>query len=158
MTSSSASRNDVAALAAELVAGHRAQWDAEDRCRSASDDASVAAAKREIDRLNSVRVGLIERIDAWVADRVDANDGSALHTESIGSVIDRLGIAHVRAERLRSLAEDGGRAPRLLERAERAERQLRDLAGAYDQLVADLAAGRRRVPEWKPLKSYGEAG
>jgi hypothetical protein len=34
--------------------------------------------------------------------------------------------------------------------------QLAELAQAYDDLVRDVAAGRRRLPRWRPLKSYPE--
>ncbi len=131
-----------------LGAHHHQQWAAEDNSRAAIDVDELARAKRLIDELNARRVELVEQIDKWIAAETTARPEASLHTETLGSVIDRLAIAWVRANHLTTATGD-------LQLARDALRQLAELAGAYDDLVRDLAAGRRRLPAWRSLKRYG---
>lgn len=134
--------------ARDLAGHHQRQWNAEDasRARAASAE-NVAATKRLIDDLNAERVALVEQIDKWVAGKIHSRVDASLHTETLGSVIDRLAIAWVRANSLIN-TEDAR------DRARLALRQLAELADAYDDLVRDVAAGHRRLPAWRPLKTY----
>jgi hypothetical protein len=141
-------RHPLVPTAEELAAHHRRQWAAEDDSRAAIDADAVARAKRLIDELNARRVELVEQIDRWVAAETTARPEASLHTETLGSVIDRLAIAWVRANHLTTATGD-------LQLARDALRQLAEMAGAYDDLVRDLAAGRRRLPTWRSLKRYG---
>jgi hypothetical protein len=94
----------------------------------------------EIDRR---RTELVMAIDDWVARGVPQHRlGATLHTETVGAVIDRLAESSVRAHHaLMTLdAQD--------ERLHCAWHHLAELADAYDDLVRDIVAGRRRLPEW----------
>ena len=146
----------ILALAQRLARHHQEQWAAEDRCHDRwADDRVVASLKRAIDAMNANRVEMVEQIDAWVTQRVVSPQHAPLHTETFGSVIDRLAVAWVRA---RNLA--GGRDPAdptARDRGRRAAHQLAELATAYDGLVGELRSGRRRVPGWYALQSYGAA-
>jgi hypothetical protein len=140
----------ISAVAGALAVQHREQWRAEERTRDGGARPEVIVAnKRLIDRLNARRVEQIEQVDEWVAEHVPQRLDGRLHTETLGSVIDRLAIAWVRME---SFTSDGSDA-----RAEAAERQLGELAIAYDQLVHDVVAGHRRLPNWRSLKSFRSA-
>ncbi|EHK86495.1 hypothetical protein SZMC14600_14695 [Saccharomonospora azurea SZMC 14600] len=139
-------------MANDLAAHHQRQWHAEDASRAPGASAEdVAAGKRLIDELNARRVALVEQVDEWVARQVhNVVPHASLHTETLGSVIDRLAIAWVRANNL----INSGHAR---DRARLALRQLAELADAYDDLIREVAAGHRRLPAWRPLKAYRSA-
>lgn len=132
----------VLTVGARLAEQHRRQWAAEDLSRSpGASDAAVAGTKRRIDQLNLLRAHCVDEIDAWCDTHLPESTVDApLHTETVGSVVDRLAIAAVRASQLRTA---------------RAGAQLEELAHAYSTLISDITAGRRRVPSWRTLKAYG---
>lgn len=135
-------------IANDLAAHHQRQWHAEDASRApGASTTDVAASKRLIDELNTRRIALVEKIDTWVAREIHGRVDASLHTETLGSVVDRLAIAWVRANSLINTAV-------ARDRARLALRQLAELAGAYDDLIRDVAAGHRRLPAWRSLKSY----
>lgn len=137
--------------ASELAVHHQRQWHAEDASRAAGASAEdIAASKRLIDGLNAHRVALVEQIDEWVAARIGNGAEASLHTETLGSVIDRLAIAWVRANSLIKTSDTGDRAHLAL-------RQLAELADAYEDLIFEVATGHRRLPAWRPLKTYKSA-
>ncbi|WP_418153961.1 DUF4254 domain-containing protein [Actinoalloteichus caeruleus] len=141
----------VLSTATELAAQHGQQWQAEDVSRACGVSAeAIAESKRFIDDLNARRVALVERIDEWVSAQLRSRADAPLHTETLGSVVDRLAIAWVRLNSLINTnnARDAARL---------ALRQLAELADAYDDLIRDVATGQRRLPAWRPLKTYRSA-
>lgn len=136
------------AAAGRLARCHQRQWAAEDGCRTPGAPAEeVARLKRRIDALNATRAALVEQIDIWAEGEIRHVGAGMLHTETLGSVVDRMAVAWVRANNLAA----AGDQPLL---ARRAWRQSAELAEAYDGLVMEVAAGHRRLPAWRPLKSY----
>ncbi|WP_245550783.1 DUF4254 domain-containing protein [Nocardia paucivorans] len=89
------------------------------------------------------RMELVMAIDDWVMRNVpQTRMGATLHTETIGAVIDRLAEASVRAHHaLMTLVSDD-------ELLHSAWHHLAELTDAYDDLVREIMAGRRRLPEW----------
>ena len=139
----------VLCVARDMAANHQRQWQAENISRTPDASAEdVVGSKRLIDGLNAHRVALVEQIDEWVGAEVGGWVGASLHTETFGCVVDRLAIAHVRANNLTDAGGDHDLARVAL-------RQLVELAEAYDDLVRDVETGRRRLPAWRSLKSYG---
>ncbi len=148
-------KNPFIRISSELCDHHRRQWEAEDQARqSRTDTETLAGIKREIDTMNMRRSGLIDELDEWVADHFPQDHEAPLHTETLGSVVDRLCIAWVRSQKLR-LKESGSPALGTPGRGALAARQLAELGTAFDTLVREVASGRRQVPEWRLLKSYG---
>src|SRR5271155_981864 len=91
---------ELAAVMDPVVSLHHSntlQWHREDDAREDdADDAMVAAAKRDIDRLNSARHGFIEAIDRAILCAINPREDAPLVTESPGMAIDRLSVLVIR--------------------------------------------------------------
>ena len=143
-----------------ILALHRnnaEQWDREDDARGDNaDDAMVAAAKRDIDRLNGARHSFIEAIDRAILPALDRCEGAPLVTESPGMAIDRLSVLVIRIASTEARAASGSAdASRYRERLPRLWSQLRALEEAITALLNDLAEGSRRFVAYESLKLYG---
>lgn len=99
-----------------------------------------AAVVLEIERR---RIELVMAIDDWVARNVIQHRlGATLHTETVGAVIDRIAESSVRAHHaLMTLAAHD-------DQLHGAWHRLAEIADAYDDLIREVLAGRRRLPEW----------
>lgn len=129
-------------------------WDAEDEARDHSVSSEILGeTKRRIDRLNHRRNQLIDRIDeALIAlgASVVSSSAAPIHTETFGSVLDRLSVLTLRMLHTEQTASDrGDRMPVL-------HSQMRQLNDALDELVAEVIEGRRRLPRSQKLKIYGK--
>jgi hypothetical protein len=149
-----------AAILDPVVALHRnnrEQWDREDDVRrDNADDARVAAAKRDIDRLNFARHGYIEAIDRAILCTIDPPPGTPLVTESPGVAIDRLSVLVIRIGSTEARAASGAADAELYsERLPRLRNQLDALENAIGSLLDDLARGTRRFHVHESLKLYG---
>jgi hypothetical protein len=144
-----------------LHANNAEQWDREyDARKPGADDAVVAAAKRDIDRLNRARHGFIEAIDQAISGALDPGGGpgggAPLVTESPGMAIDRLSVLVIRLATTEARAAVGtADAGRYAERLPRLRRQLDALVEATASLLEELASGARRFHAYESLKLYG---
>ena len=143
-------------LLLELLCSNLEQWELEDVTRlPGSDDATVARAKRSIDRLNLERHRLAERVDAAIDATLVQSATATPSTESPAMAFDRLSVLAIRLDRtgrVARMAENGGGdfGRRLL----RLRGQLDELAAALDALLEDVRAGRRRFVPYEHLKLY----
>jgi hypothetical protein len=146
-----------------ILALHRSnaeQWIREDDVReNPGNDALVAAAKRDIDRLNNARHAHIEAIDRAILDVIEPSCEALLVTESPGMAIDRLSILVIRLGSTEAGAASGGSDAGLLcARVPRLQGQLAALEEAIATLLCDLTNGTRRFIAHESLKLYGRPG
>ncbi|HEY0688571.1 MAG TPA: DUF4254 domain-containing protein [Kribbella sp.] len=106
-----------------------------------ADDHLVAAAARTVNAADAACAVLIDRIDVWAATELTECRAAALHTESLGQLIDRLAELWMRWHLLNAGDHPVGR-----EHARVVFQQLGELSTAYDDLISDLSRGRRRLP------------
>jgi uncharacterized protein DUF4254/nucleotidyltransferase-like protein len=131
-------------------------WAAEDEIRAASGD-DVVATKRAIDLLNRQRNDLIDRIDegfTHLSTQHLVKPSTPIHTETLGSVIDRYSVVTLREWRADLLAADATNEG-AVHRLRTVSAQRAELAKSMADLAADLVAGARRLPDGRKFKLYG---
>ena len=138
------------------------QWHLEDLVRPDDvDPVEALKLKRRIDRSNQHRTDLVERIDDHyfmmfkdVAPQADAK----LNTETPAWAIDRLSILALKIYHFEIEAHRGDEAHRAKSQAklDTLLTQREDLTTAIDQLLGDLAAGRRIMKLYRQMKMYND--
>ncbi len=138
------------------------QWHLEDLVRP--DDVNPVYAltlKRRIDRSNQHRTDLVERIDDhYMAEfgHVPPQPDARLNTETPAWAIDRLSILALKVYHFDIEAHRGDEAHRARCQAklDTLLAQRADLTTAIDQLLDDLAAGRRLMRLYRQMKMYND--
>lgn len=140
------------------------QWHLEDVIRKPDiNPAEALQIKRRIDSLNQNRTDLVELIDSYFLDEFKDTvklPDAEINTESPAWAIDRLSILalkiyHMRMETVRTDAT--------AEHADLCEHKLKilneqqaDLSAAINQLLADVASGKKYMKVYRQMKMYND--
>lgn len=142
----------IAAKALHLHAMNFGLWHHEDAVRRPSiNDHEVARRKRCIDDLNTRRNAAIEDLDVTLLDRLHPNQNpdATLHTETPGTIVDRLSVLTLRILHSDS-AQHCSRRRALL------EDQYDDLFSGLEQFLARVRRGDLRFKLYRQYKSAGQ--
>lgn len=140
------------------------QWHFEDLIRDPQiDPVGALELKRRIDASNQHRTDMVEYIDSYLLQQykdVATLPGATINTESPAWAIDRLSILelkiyHMQQEAERTTATDTHRAACAQKLSVLLE-QRTDLSTAIDQLLEDIAAGRKYMKVYKQMKMYND--
>ncbi len=140
------------------------QWHLEDIIRDPEIDPSDALAlKRRIDASNQERTDLVEYIDSWMLDKyknvVPVAD-ARINTETPAWAIDRLSILalkiyHMEQEATRQDTDETHRDA-CRRKLSVLTTQRTDLSIAIEELLEDIAAGRKYMKVYKQMKMYND--
>ena len=140
------------------------QWHFEDIIRDPHiDPIEALKLKRRIDRSNQDRTDLVEQIDSYFRQQysdVKVLPDARINTESPAWAIDRLSILALKIYHMREQAE---RQDAPAEHREKCKAKLNvlleqqiDLGTAIDQLLEDIATGRKYMKVYRQMKMYND--
>jgi Protein of unknown function (DUF4254) len=133
-----------------LHAMNFALWHHEDAVRRTGiGDQEVARRKGRIDDLNARRNAAIEDIDMTLLDCLNLNDSAPLHTETPGTIVDRLSVLALRVLHTNRAEGPSSRLAAL-------EEQYDDLFCGLEQFLTRLQGGGVRFKTYRQFKSAGQ--
>lgn len=140
------------------------QWHLEDIIRNPQiDPVEALAIKRRIDSSNQHRTDVVEYIDSWFLEKyktVMPQASATINTESPAWAIDRLSILelkifHMQVEVNRADATEEHRTS-CNAKLDVLLAQRNDLSTAIDQLLMDIASGKKYMKVYKQMKMYND--
>jgi len=140
------------------------QWHYEDIIRDPnSDPVAARKLKRQIDASNQDRTDMVEYIDSYFLEKfkdVEVNKDATINTESVAWGIDRLSIL---ALKVYHMNEEATRPDASKEHQMACQSKLDilleqrvDLSTAINQLLDDIAHGRKYMKVYKQMKMYND--
>ncbi|MDR1004132.1 MAG: DUF4254 domain-containing protein [Prevotellaceae bacterium] len=140
------------------------QWHLEDIIRDPHiDPAAALVLKRRIDSSNQERTDLVERIDSYFLDtykEVTPLPAATINTESPAWAIDRLSILALKIYHMNCEVQRTDTTPEQQAACQRKLsvllEQQADLSTAIDQLLGDIAAGRKYMKVYRQMKMYND--
>lgn len=140
------------------------QWHYEDIIRDPNiDPVAALKLKRQIDASNQDRTDMVEYIDSYFLEKfkdVTVNQDATINTESPAWGVDRLSILalkvfHMNEEATRADASPEHRNACNVKLNVLLEQRV-DLSTAIDQLLDDIAHGRKYMKVYKQMKMYND--
>lgn len=140
------------------------QWHLEDLIRLPDIEPGEAVKlKRRIDSSNQHRTDVVEYIDSWFLKKFGDQSvlaNATINTESPAWAIDRLSILelkifHMNVEAIRETASEEHKAS-CRQKLEVLLEQRKDLSTAIDELLRDIAAGRKYMKVYRQMKMYND--
>ena len=140
------------------------QWHLEDIIRDPDINPEEALLiKRRIDRSNQDRTDLVEQIDSYLRDKyshVVPLPDARINTESPAWAVDRLSILALKIYHMQEQASrqdvDAAHVERCQGKLAVLLEQRADLTAAIDQLLEDIAAGRKYMKVYRQMKLYND--
>lgn len=140
------------------------QWHLEDIIRDeAIDPVEALALKRRIDHSNQDRTDLVEEIDTYFRQKyagVTVLPSATINTESPAWAIDRLSILALKIWHMREQTErtdaDADHIDKCQAKLDVLLEQRVDLTTAIDQLLDDIADGRKFMKVYRQMKMYND--
>lgn len=140
------------------------QWHYEDIIRDPEIDPKAALVlKRRIDASNQDRTDMVEYIDSYFLDKykeVKSLPTATINTESPAWAIDRLSILALKIYHMREQTErtdsDAAHRAACQAKLDVLTEQHKDLSSAIEQLIEDIAAGRKYMKVYKQMKMYND--
>ena len=140
------------------------QWHLEDIIRDPHiNPVDALALKRRIDKSNQDRTDLVERIDAYFLSLyggVKALEDATNNTESPAWAIDRLSILALKIYHMQEQVQRGDATADhkalCQQKLDVLLEQQKDLSSAIDQLIDDIATGRKYMKVYKQMKMYND--
>jgi len=140
------------------------QWHFEDLIRDPNiNPVEALALKRKIDTSNQARTDIVEALDDYFLvqfSNIPIKNKATHNTESPAWAIDRLSILvlkiyHMQQEMVRPQATETHRQA-CMEKNQILLAQKKDLSQAIDELLEDLAAGKKYMKVYKQMKMYND--
>lgn len=140
------------------------QWHLEDIIRDPEISPTDAVAlKRRIDRSNQDRTDMVEELDSYFLQKysnVAVNDNATINTESPAWAIDRLSILALKIWHMKEQAErsdaDDAHIQKCKAKLDILLEQRIDLTNAIDQLLDDIANGKKYMKVYRQMKLYND--
>ena len=140
------------------------QWHLEDIIRDPEiDPVEALRIKRWIDASNQERTDMVEYVDSWFLQKyadVKAESDAKINTESPAWAIDRFSILALKVYHMNEEAHRTDASPEHISQCQNKLNilleQHKDLSTAIEELIQDIASGKKYMKVYKQMKMYND--